>query len=55
MNGFSPIPPHIADTLRCDGFRRMADQARRLVEIDAEQKMQDAKLRAQLSHGIHLR
>ena len=49
INGFIPIPNHVSDILRSDGFRRMADQAVRFVEIDRNQKMEDAKLRAELS------
>jgi len=49
FNGFAPLPNHAADFLRSDGFKRMAEQAVRFVEIEDERKMQDAKLRAELS------
>ena len=49
INGFMPIPQHMTDILRSEGVRRIADQAARFIEIDAEQRMQDARFRAELS------
>ena len=49
VNGFAPIPAHLASILRSEGVQRMADDARRFVEAHDHNALEDAKQRATFS------
>ena len=53
--GYVPLPNHFAGIMRSEGFQRMADQALRLVESEAEQRMEDAKWRNQMASFTRVR